>query len=776
MVKKFTLFRQEIFALFFLFGFIILSGTIFAGEILVNNGTTEFRVIAKSYQAFSFSTTVSSIRFREIETNSGLFSELFITGFGYNNKAGDPKLPVFHKLLEIPVKAGFSVDIKQEKYKEYDLSSLGINNPLIPVQPPVSKDITDPTRIPFIITAATYKMNQWLGGPLVKITPVGIMRSLNLIRLDISPVWYNPVTGRLRVYEQLEITITFTNPDIPSTIRLKSQTWSPYFSNLYSRVVNYMQIPDSLITTAPVTYVIIADPSFHDALQSFIIWKKKKGFNVITGYTNNPAVGTTTTSIKNYLEGLYNNPPIGYQKPSFVLFAGDVGQIPTWTSDGHPTDLYYCDYTGDNIPDVFYGRFAAQNVAQLQAYIEKTLEYEQYAMPSDAFLGVVTMVAGADPDNGQLYGNGQINYGTSDYFNSAHAIFSNTYLQPEPTGGNYAQDIHQNVSDGVAFANYTAHGSEEGWADPEFLISDINPLQNNHKYCLMIGNCCKTSNYSIDCFAKEVTRTAQKGALGYIGCSDYSYWDEDFWWACGYKTVTTNPVYDPQHLGAYDVTFHDHGEDPSQWFVTMGQMIFGGDLAVEESSSGLKRYYWETYNLMGDPSLSVYYSVPEPVAASYPVTIIAGMPALTVSTEPYAYVALSIHDTTLLAARCADTSGIVYLSLSPQASPDSLSVVITKQNRKPHIGYIRVIPATGPYMVLSSYTVNDSIGGNNNHLADYGEQILLNVTVNNIGIQNASEIKGILSTSDTNVTITSGSFSFGNVTAGETKTGRMLLP
>ena len=78
----------------------------------------------------------------------------------------------------------------------------------------------------------------------------------------------------------------------------------------------------------------------------------------------------------------------------------------------------------------------------------------------------------------------------------------------------------------------------------------------------MIGNCCKTSNYSIDCFAKEVTRTAQKGALGYIGCSDYSYWDEDFWWACGYKTVTTNPVYDPQHLGAYDVTFHDHGEIP----------------------------------------------------------------------------------------------------------------------------------------------------------------------------------------------------------------------
>jgi hypothetical protein len=772
MGKKAAFFRQEKLFLFFFLGFMIFSGTIFAGEILVNNGTTEFRITAKSYQSLSFSTTISSVQYRDIQTKSGPFNEIFITGYGFNNKVGDPKLPVFHELIETPLKAGFSIIIRDEKFKEYDLSALGINNLIIPAQAPVPKNITDPDQIPFIQNVATYKMDQWLGGPIVKITPIGIMRSLNLARLDISPVWYNPVTGKIRVYEQLDITITFTNPDISSTILLKKQSWSPYFLNLYARVGNYMQIPDSLITIAPVTYVIIADPAFHDALRSFISWKKKKGFNVIVGYTNNPAVGTTTSSIKNYLQGLYNNPPTGYQKPGFVLFAGDIGQIPTWTSDGHPTDLYYCDYTGDNIPDVFYGRFAAQNVTQLQAYIDKTLEYEQYTMPSDAFLGSVTMVAGADPTYGQLYGNGQINYGTSNYFNAAHAIFSNTYLQPEPTGGNYAQDIHQNISDGVAFANYTAHGSEEGWADPEFLISDIDSLQNNHKFCLMIGNCCLTANFSIDCFAKEVTRTAQKGALGYIGCSDYSYWDEDFWWACGYKTVTTNPVYDPQHLGAYDGTFHDHGENLSQWFVTMDQMVFGGDLAVEESSSGLKQYYWETYNLMGDPSLSVYYSVPEPVAASYPDSAVVGISTLTVTTEPYAYVALSIHDTTLLAAKCADTSGIVYLTFNPLTSIDSLCIVITKQNRKPHIGSIHVVPAAGPYVVLSTYTINDSLGGNNDHLADYGESILLNVTLNNIGNQNTSTMTGTLSTSDTNITITSGSFNFGKITAGGMKTGK----
>jgi hypothetical protein len=772
MEKKSTLFNPVRYFLFLSIGFSLLSWTVFAGEIKINNGNTGVRFTENTYQALSFSASLSTIQYREVQTKLGIFSEIFVPGYGYNTSVGDPKLPVFHKLIEVPLNAGFSVQVRMEKYQEYDLSSNGINGTIIPAQAPVSKNITDPAQIPFVQNTATYQLNSWLGSPLVTITPVGILRSLNLARIDISPVWYNPVTGKLRVYEQLDVRVVFTNANIPATLQLKQQTYSPYFSNLYGRVVNYKPMSDSLITAAPVTFVIIADPAFHDALQSFIAWKKKKGFNVIAGYTSNPAVGTTTTSIKNYLQGLYNNPPTGYQKPSFVLFAGDVGQIPAWTTNGHPSDMYYCDYTGDNKPEVFYGRFAAQTVGQLQAYMDKAMEYEQYTMPSDAFLGSVSMIAGNDPTNGPLYGNGQINYGTNNYFNTAHAILSHTYLQPEPTGGNYTQNIHLDVSNGVAFSNYTAHGSEDGWADPSFVISDIAPLLNDHKYCLMVGNCCKTANFGTTCFAKEVSRAAHKGALGYIGCSDYSYWDEDYWWACGFKSVTTNPPYDPLHLGSYDATFHDHGESTSKWFVTMAQMVMAGQLAVEESSSGMKLYYWETYCLMGDPSLSVYYSIPSPVAATYPATAIVGTSSLPVNTEPYAYVALALHDTTLLAAKCADTTGIVNLTFSPLTSPDSLSVVITKQNRKPHIGFIQVVPATGPYVVLSTYTVNDSLGGNNNHLPDFGESVKLNVTVHNIGVVNASNVIGTLSTVDTNITITSATFNFGSITAGGSITGQ----
>ena len=38
------------------------------------------------------------------------------------------------------------------------------------------------------------------------------------------------------------------------------------------------------------------------------------------------------------------------------------------------------------------------------------------------------MIAGVDASYASTYGNGQINYGTDNYFNDDHGIYSHTYL------------------------------------------------------------------------------------------------------------------------------------------------------------------------------------------------------------------------------------------------------------------------------------------------------------------------------------------------------------
>ena len=682
--------------LIFSIGFILFPPALPAGSISIKPLENTVNYTSSPFQSLDVRMFLGKLDFKEIQTRLGPFTGLFAEGLGFSNLPGEPELPVYHKLIQVPVGAGFEIQIISSHYTELSLKDQGIISRLIPAQAPVSKNITDPGQLPFVISQSAYRQNKFTHSPLVNVSYTGIMRAVVLARLDISPVQYNPVTGMIRVYDNIEARIIFTHPDLQASRELLDKYNSPYYQALYSRIPNYTKSAASLSTSSPATYVIVAHSSFKEALKRFIAWKTRKGFRVITAYTDNPALGITAASIKAYLQGLYNNPPSGYNPPSFVLIAGDVAQIPAWNTGGHPSDLYYCEYTGDHIPEVTYGRFAAQNTEQLNAYIDKTLEYEQYTMPSDDFLGEAVMVAGADATNGPLYGNGQINYGTENYFNTAHNILSHTYLQPEPISANYALNIRQNISNGVGFANYTAHGSESGWADPSLQIANIASLQNAHKYPLMIGNCCKAANFSVNCFSKEITRAANKGALGYIGCSDYSYWDEDYWWACGYKTpISTHPPYEADHIGAYDRTFHDHGESLPEYFVTMGQMVQGGCLAVEESNSGMKLYYWQTYCLMGDPSLSIYYSIPPALQAGFGHTLPVSMTSLSITTEPLSYVSLSLNDSTILDVKSVDSTGIAILNFPAVPSPCYARLVITRQNRKPLIDSIQFIAPVG---------------------------------------------------------------------------------
>ncbi|MFW5705849.1 MAG: C25 family cysteine peptidase, partial [Bacteroidota bacterium] len=584
-------------------GFLLSFSWANAQTLQLNDGTTKIKITENTYSDLSLKNTVSTIKAFTVKSDEGNFSQLRIDGYGYSNNIGEPKLPVIKKLIEVPLNADFEVNITYQSYKDYNLADFGIADPVFPAQPSLSKS-DNPEDVPFEYNKDVYAIDGMLGDDLVNVEPLGIMRGLRIARVEIAPVQYNPVQNTIRVYENLEVSITFTGGNMAETISLKESHLNPYFKSISKMLFNYKEIEstDELIEYAPITYIIVSDPMFADALQPFVEWKTRKGYKVVEAYTDDPNVGSTTTSIKNYLEDFYNDPPEGYNPQSFVLFVGDVDQIPAFDGNAgyHVTDLYYCEYTNDLFPEAYYGRFSANDLNQLQPQIDKTLEYEQYTFPDPSFLDEVVMVSGSDASHSQTWGNGQINYGTEYYFNEEHGLYSHTYLQPEPGGGNYSQLIKQNISDGVSFANYTAHCSPSGWADPSFVISDVSGLTNAHKYPLMVGNCCSSLEFQTTCFGEEVLRASLKGAIGYIGGSNSTYWDEDYWWGVGFEAVTANPSYNPENLGAYDRTFHDQsGIGIEDWYIAQGMMSVAGNFAVTQSGTSREEYYWEIYHLMG---------------------------------------------------------------------------------------------------------------------------------------------------------------------------------
>lgn len=692
------------------------------------------------YQGFKLMQSVSGIKISETITEKGTFTRIEATGYNYASEYGAPSLPVINRLIEIP--RGADIELKVLSFNEQiiDLGSHGYHNHLYPYQPPVSKNMQE-IRPEFIYNRNFYSQDDFTGYEFAKIEDMGIMRGRRIGRLRLSPVEYNAVTNQLRILSEITIEVIFRNIDSASE-QDKGLYSSPFFESAFAtKLLNYREDRrKSFFQGGPHKYIILSDPMFKEALGEFIEWKTRKGFDVIELYRGMEGVGETPSEMRTALAEIYHSAAPDDPAPVFLLIVGDHDQIPAFEASGHVTDLYYAEYDGDGdfFPDLFYGRFSANNIEELIPQINKTLIYEQYQFQDNDFLNNAVLIAGVDSRYAHIHGNGQINYGTGYYFNDDFGINSHAYLVPHENGA--ATDILEKISEGAGFVNYSGHGFPDRWDNPRFSIDDIASLGNYGKYSVMVGNGCETNKFNVyECLGEALLRAEDKGAVGYIGASNDSYWDEDFYWAVGVGPISANPVYEDSGLGAYDRIFHAGGIPVSEWFVSQGQIQHGGNLAVTGGATlSRSKYYWEIYHLMGDPSLMIYFSEPEPLTVDYQSIVAAGTTELVISTEPYTYVALSREDS-LLDARYSDDNGIATLVFEPLQQDVEYNLMATRENRQPYSGSVMAAPSSQPFLSLESFIIDDS-RHNNNGIAESGESVFLNLVVTNAGGHSVEDI------------------------------------
>jgi len=670
----------------------VLNLTVSATDIKLTETSNQLVITEKSLTEFTFINHLSEIQTLNVKTDVGDFTKIIVSGYGENALRGNAELPVLEELINIPLGAEVAIEIVNKEEKTIFLSEYGINNNIFPSQPSISKG-ENAANLPFYYNDDYYSNNDFHTQKLITTEYLGKMRGQQLARISVAPFQYNPVTNELKVVTKMEVKVIFKNTDITAHLANKQKYYSPEFEHLYKSCLNYLPMQEKeVITTSPIKYVIISDSAFQTALQPLVEWKTKKGFMVVEGYTNNPLVGNTTTSIQTYLKNMYDNATATDPAPTYLLIVGDVGQVPSFNNGNHLSDMYFCEFDGggDFYPEMYYGRFSAITPEDVEVQVHKTLTHERYTFSDPSFLDEVLLVAGVDANMAPTYGNGQINYGTDNYFNTAHGLTVYNYLYGSGTpitsdmpGASAA--IIADVSAGVGFANYTAHCGSSGWSDPSFSTSDVPGLQNNDEYGFVIGNCCQSNKFDVPvCFGESLLRANNKGAVGYIGGSNNTYWDEDFWWAVGNDSISANPTYAGTGLAMFDCMMHENGEQQEDWFITAGQLIHSGNLAVTQAG-GAEQYYWEIYHLMGDPSLMPYIGVPTTLTVTHDIAVPVGVSTFTVITEENAYVAISMGGQ-LLDAQFADFTGIVDLNFPPISSVGTVDVVVTKQFKQPYIG------------------------------------------------------------------------------------------
>ena len=752
--------------LIFFIGLVLSVGTVSAQK------ETTIRILNDDYSSLRMEIATGTLTAGETTLNMVPFSTLNIEGCIPSSLIAEPTLPVLSRMIEVPLCEGFEVEITDAVYDTVDLQ---LRHQVVPAQAPRSK--SDTLFHPIRMIEGIYDANKFYGQCEAMVEAVGIARDRRLARLQFSPVRYNPVSGQVIVCRHATVTVRYQGTDRKATEELFNRYYSPTFNN-GANAINKLY-PKGVRTTAPVRYLIVAHSMFRNMLDGFVQWKQRKGFRTDIVYTDNPAVGSDTTSISNYIKSLYTNATAADPAPTYVLLVGDVEQLPpfnahvTSPSSAHVTDLYYMTWTvGDHIPDCHYGRFSAQNESQLVPQIEKTLMYEQYTFADPSFLDRAVMVAGVDRGNDDDYGythaDPTMDYAITNYVNGAHGwsdvryFKNNTSIVPQGVTNVTVASNASSMSDivrtyynqGAGLINYSAHGSATSWGTPNFTTSHVSQMTNNQKFGLMIGNCCLTNKFEeTTCLGEALLRKSNyAGAVGYIGGSNSTYWGADFYWAVGVRSnisASMSMAYNANHLGVYDRTFHTHNESFSNWCTTLGSMVMQGDMSVEASStySDYKHYYWEIYHLMGDPSVMPYMTQADTMPVTVASSVTFGTTTLPLTVVPNAYVALvDTSNYTLIAAAYANNNGSAVLTLPVNLTIGTYLLAVSAQQYRTAFRPLQVFQPVGAFPIVTTI-VPSSLNA--------GDTVALTLHIENRGTETAYAIAIFLTSGNPLLTLSS---------------------
>jgi hypothetical protein len=660
---------------------------------------------------------------------------------------GAPDLPKMTASVIIPDLADMQIEVLDAVYQDFE------NIFIAPSKGNLTRDI-DPSTVPYEF-GREYATDEFFPGDLAGLREPYIVRDYRGQTIIVYPFRYNPMTRTLRVYTDITVKISRLNDmGINPLIRTEplesvdldfDQIYQRHFLNQAGNASRYNAVPEYG------NMLIICYGAFMDAIQPYADWKKQVGYPVEI-----VDVGTigNSNAIKSFIADYYNTKGL-----TFVLLVGDAAQVPTSSTTAGDSDNNYAYIAGsDHYPDLFIGRFSAENTGQVEIQVQKTLMYEQDPPMSADWLSVCTGIAsdqGPGDDNEldfQHIRNIQDNKLIPFTYTYANELFDGSQGGNDAGGNPTPSTVAAAVNAGTGIINYTGHGSDGSWGTSGFSISDVNNLTNSNLLPFIWSVACVNGNFAGGtCFAEAWLRASKNnqptGAVAFLGS-------------------TINQSWDPPMVGQDEMNDILVETYPGNINRTFGALSMHGCMLMNDEFGGGGNEMTDTWTCFGDPSLMVRTALPATLTVTHDPILFLGATQMTVFCDAEgARITLSLDGTRLSTEVIQDGSAI--LEFAPLNTIGTATLTVTAFNHLPYITGIDIIPATGPYVVMESCEIND-ISGNNNGLADYNESIDLTMNLENVGIADAIDVMVTLTTEDPYIIITDYSELYPLIPAGET--------
>ncbi len=631
--------------------------------------------------------TLDGFHMREVETPKGSANIIFLEGSSPIQEAGAPDVPKMTTSLIIPDLAGMDCRVLSSSYRDFE------NIELAPSKGVISREV-DPASVPYTY-GKVYQSDLFFPGSLSGTREPYIVRDLRGQTLIAYPFQYNPVSKKLRVYYDLTIELYSATASGVNQFYRKDQDLK--INSSFRPVYTHQFLNFNRAAYTPLgeygRILVISHGPFMETMQPYVDWKNAIGYP--TEMVDVSTIGTSASAIKTYIADYYTEKGL-----SFVLLVGDAAQIPTNTggSLGGPSDNAYGYITGnDHYPEVYIGRFSAENTAHVQTQVQRTINYEKD--PQLRLDDWYTTVIGIGSDQGP----GDDNEDDFEHIRNLQTqLLSYTYTwNPElfdgSQGGNdepgnpNASKVTTAVNEGSGLIVYCGHGSQTSWGTTGFSNSNVNNLTNQGKLPFIWSVACVNGQFNNGtCFAEAWLRASKEneptGAVAFLGS-------------------TINQSWDPPMEGQDAMVAILAETYPDNIKHTFGGLSMNGCMKMMDAYGADGRNMSDTWTIFGDPSLTVRTTNPDTLIVTHNSVLSVEATSIAVNCNlEGARVTATLSDTIF-------ATGLIYGGLCELSFPgplndgDTLQLVVTSYNNIPYITEIPVITAQA---VAIAFVASDS--------------------------------------------------------------------
>ncbi|MCX6827820.1 MAG: C25 family cysteine peptidase, partial [candidate division Zixibacteria bacterium] len=708
---------------------LILSAFSFgrAERVMLNSGGTANVTVIESNDLHTVVRfEIGSFDKERLDINGDNYFQITCSGEGNLLQAGNPDLPHLCRSIIVPDDAEVMVKLLAEDYVDFP------ETPVAPSKGNLLRTV-DPKDVPYSFSSV-YNSNQWFPSEVVALREPYILRDYRGTVIELNPFRYNPALRTLRVYKSVTVDVVTTGRSERNIMIRNGNALRLVrdFDIIYdSRFINYGQVKGKYVPLQESgDMLIITYQPFHQTMEPLVEWKRQKGIK--TTVIDISVIGNTSTQIKNFIQHFYDTTNLAW-----VLLVGDAAQVATPTASGGSSDPSYAKVAGtDDYPDIFVGRFSAQNATEAQTQVTRTIDYEKVPL-SGAWLHQGTGVASAEGPghNGGEYDNVHMNKIRDTLLAYTYTLVDQIY---DPSGT--AAQVSAALNSGRGIVNYTGHGSTTAWSTTGFSNSNVNALTNDNLLPFIFSVACVNGNFAgTTCFAEAWLRAQHNGQpTGAI--ATYMSSINQSW----------NPPMDAQDEAAHLIR--------RELSTTVGGLCYNASCKMIDinAADGVEMY--DTWHIFGDPSVVFRTNTPFALTVNHAGAVIYGLPEFIVEVAGMPGAQCTFYrDGIIYGSAYTDANGIAHIP-TDMSLPigEDITLTVTVRNATPYITTIPVTPPAGPYLLYQSSAVNDELG-NGDGLLNNGEAVKLGVGLINVGPDDALEVVTTLSSTDPYVTITDNS-------------------